>query len=416
MNEAHHLLDAHHRRSALKSWIAVLSVSLGAFVLVTSEFLPIGLLTLISAGLHVSHGTAGLMVTVPGLVAALAAPVMTIGAGRVDRRRLVLGFIALLVVSNLISALAPNFTVMLIGRILFGISLGGFWTIAVTLGGRLVPKPAMTRATTIIMAGISIATVLGVPAGTVIAGYAGWRAAFAAIGGIALLVGLVQLFVLPPIPPPPAPGVRQLTHSLRHADVRLGLLTVAVVIAGHFAAYTYVTPFLKERGGTTPAVLSSLLLIYGVAGIVGNFAGGAAAARNLRGTVTGVVGLLAGAILLLPLAREHLAGVTLLLIAWGLAFGAMPISLNLWVFKAAPEALEGGAALMISTFQVFIALGSVLGGRVVDAFGTSAVMWSGGAAVMAGLVFVTLSRHSTARPVLPAAPVPELACSCITDT
>ena len=415
MHQAHLRFDAHHHRPAWQSWLAVLTVSLGAFVLVTSEFLPIGLLTLISAGLHVSHGTAGLMVTIPGLVAAVAAPVMTVGAGRVDRRTLVLGFIALLVVSNLISALAPNFTVMLLGRVLFGISLGGFWTIAVTLGGRLVPKPAMARATTIIMAGISIATVLGVPAGTVIAGYAGWRVAFVAMSGIALLAGLAQLFVLPSIPPPPAPGVRQLTDSLRHVDVRLGLLTVATVIAGHFAAYTYVTPFLKENG-VSPGLLSTLLLAYGVAGIVGNFAGGAAAGRNLRGTVTGVVALLAVAIFLLPLVREHLAGVTLLLLAWGLAFGAMPISLNLWVFKAAPEALEGGAALMISTFQVFIALGSVLGGRLVDAFGTSVVMWSSGVTVMAGLVFVRLSRHSPQQVIAPSSPEPDLACSYVNES
>jgi predicted MFS family arabinose efflux permease len=415
MNQPYLPPHAQLHPSALKSWLAVVSVSLGAFVVVTSEFLPIGLLTQISAGLHISDGTAGLMVTIPGLVAAVAAPVMTIGAGHIDRRILVLAFIALLVVSDLLSALAPNFAVMLAGRVMFGISLGGFWTIAVTLGNRLVPQPLMARATTIIMAGISIATVLGVPAGTVIAGYAGWRAAFAAISGVALLTGLAQLFVLPSIPPPPSPGMSQLTHSLRHADVRLGLLTVAFVIAGHFAAYTYVTPFLKQNADISPGFLSTMLLAYGVAGIVGNFAGGAAAARHLRRTVIGVVALLAGAIALLPTFREHLAGVIILLVAWGLAFGAMPISLNLWVFKAAPEALEGGAALLISTFQIFIALGSVLGGRVVDNLGTSAVMWTAGAAVTAGLFFVTLSRHRPKPIVLPSAEESDLACPCVSD-
>ena len=119
----------------------------------------------------------------------------------------------------------------------------------------------MTRATTIIAAGISIATVLGVPAGTLIAGFAGWRLAFAAIGGVALLSGVAQLLVLPRLPPPPAPGIRQLTHLLGHADARLGLLTLALVIAGHFAAYTYVTPFLKENASITPGYLSALLLV-----------------------------------------------------------------------------------------------------------------------------------------------------------
>ncbi len=100
-------------------------------------------------------------------------------------------------------------------------------------------------------------------------------------------------------------------------------------------------------------------------------------------------------------------GITILLVVWGLAFGAMPISLNLWVFKAAPEALEGGAALLISTFQIFIALGSVLGGRIVDAAGTSAVMWAGGATALSAMTIVALSRHKPA--ACPAAPQPHLA-------
>jgi predicted MFS family arabinose efflux permease len=120
------------------------------------------------------------------------------------------------------------------------------------------------------------------------------------------------LLVLPRLPPPPAPSICQLTHLLRHADARLGLLTLALVIAGHFAAYTYVTPFLKENASITPRYLSALRLAFGVAG---NFAGGAGVARNLRGTMTGVVALLASAILLLPLVRGHLPGVTILLIS-----------------------------------------------------------------------------------------------------
>jgi predicted MFS family arabinose efflux permease len=376
----------------LKAWLAVLSVSLGAFVVVTSEFLPIGLLTNIAGGLKVSDGTAGLMVSIPGMVAAIAAPVMTIVAGKVDRRILVLALMALLASSSFTASIAPNFTIMLMARILFGISLGGFWTIAVTLGGRLVPKSSMARATTIIMAGISIATVAGVPVGKVIADLSSWRIAFAVIGGVALLAGALQLFVLPKLPAPPAPGVRQLTDLLHHADARLGLATVALVISGHFAAYTYVTPFLKQNPQMSPGFLSGLLLAYGVAGILGNFAGGAAAGKNLRATLGTVVVLLAGSIMLLPVLGASLSGASAMLLVWGLAFGAVPIVLQLWVFKAAPEALEGGAALLVSTFQVFIALGSVIGGRVVDLFGTSAVMWGGGATSAFALLIVFFSR------------------------
>lgn len=409
MSAARHPSSVPRERNAIESWLAVLSVALGAFVVVTSEFLPIGLLTHIAAGLQVSDGTAGLMITIPGLVAAVAAPLLTIMFGRMDRRTIVLGLIGLLTLANLIAAFAPNFTVMLVARVLFGISLGGFWTVAVTLGARLVPAASLARATTIILAGISFATVIGVPIGSVIASAVGWRAAFVVLGIVAVVIGVAQLFVLPALPPPPAPGVRQLTHLLRHSDARLGLLTVALMIAGHFAAYTYVTPFLKENPAITPGFLSSLLLAYGVAGIVGNFAGGTLAARYLRPTLGGVIILLAGSILLLPFVHGSLAGITTLLILWGLAFGALPIALQLWVFKAAPEAMEGGAALLVSTFQIFIALGSVLGGRIVDVAGTSAVMWTGGAIALSAISIVILSRHKAAPASAAAAAQPHLA-------
>lgn len=379
-------------KATLKAWAAVLSVSLGAFVLVTSEFLPIGLLTNISGALHVSTGVAGLMVSVPGIIAAFAAPALTVIASRVDRRVLLLSLMALLAVSSFIAAMAPNFTIMLIARVLFGISLGGFWSNAITLGGRLVPKASMVRATTIIMAGISIATVAGVPVSKVVADFLGWRTAFSMIGGVVLVTAAVQWWALPKLPPPRAPGFLQFTGLLRHPDARLGLATVALVIAGHFGAYTYITPFLKQNPGMSAGYISSLLLAFGAAGILGNFLGGAAAGRKLRTTIGSVIVLLAASILLLPSGGNHIAATSGLILLWGFAFGATPIVLQLWVFKAAPEAMEGGAALLTSTFQIFIALGSVLGGQIVDHLGTSAVMWAGGGVAALALGIVLVSR------------------------
>jgi predicted MFS family arabinose efflux permease len=380
-------------QATLKSWLAVFSVSLGAFVLVTSEFLPIGLLTNISGALGVSDGVAGLMVSVPGIVAAIAAPALTVLASRVDRRVLLLSLMVLLAVSSFISAFAPDFKVMLVARVLFGISLGGFWSNAIALGGRLVPKASMVRATTIIMAGISIATVAGVPVSKVVADFLGWRTAFSVIGGVVLAAGAVQWWALPNLPAPKAPGFLQFTQLLRHPDARLGLVTVALVIAGHFGAYTYVTPFLKQNPQMGAGYISSLLLAFGAAGIAGNFIGGAAAGRNLRGTIGTVITLLAASIVLLPYTGMNVAATSALILCWGLAFGAVPIVLQLWVFKAAPEAMEGGAALLTSTFQVFIALGSVLGGQVVDQLGVPAVMWCGGGVSALAIIVVLMSRH-----------------------
>ncbi|MBW8837392.1 MAG: MFS transporter, partial [Burkholderia sp.] len=121
--------------SPLRSWLAVVAVAIGAFAFVTTEFLPVGLLPRVAADLGVSPGTAGLMVTVPGVIAAISAPGLMLVAGRMDRRRVFLLLTALLLASNLISAFAPNFTVMLVGRALLGAALGGFWTLATAASG-----------------------------------------------------------------------------------------------------------------------------------------------------------------------------------------------------------------------------------------------------------------------------------------
>lgn len=144
----------------LHAWAAVASIAMGTFALVTTEFLPVGLLTGISADLQVTEGTAGLLITMPGVVAAFAAPLLTIAAGRIDRRFVLWLLTAIIAVSNIVAALSPNLAVMLMARILLGIGVGGFWAFAAGVGVRLVPAGSAGRATAIILAGISIGTVL----------------------------------------------------------------------------------------------------------------------------------------------------------------------------------------------------------------------------------------------------------------
>ncbi|MFC6525566.1 MFS transporter [Nonomuraea rubra] len=164
-------------------WLAVTSVAVGTFTVVTSEMLPVGLLTSMAVDLGVSAGTAGLTMTAPGLVAAAAAPLLAIAARRADRRHVLLGLMALLAVANLMAAAAPAYPVLLAARVLTGVSIGGFWAFAAGLGPRLVPERAVGRATSIILGGVSVASVLGVPAATFVSSFAGWRSAFAAAGG-----------------------------------------------------------------------------------------------------------------------------------------------------------------------------------------------------------------------------------------
>ncbi|MEV0349483.1 MFS transporter [Nonomuraea sp. NPDC050680] len=364
-------------------WLAVFSVAVGTFTIVTSEMLPVGLLTSIAATLGVSDGTAGLMMSAPGLVAAVSAPVLAITTRRLDRRVTLLGLMALLAVANLAGAFAPNYPVMLAARVLTGVSIGGFWAFAAGLGLRLVPEGYVGRATSIILAGVSVASVLGVPVATFISSFAGWRTAFVAMGVLALALLALLAVALPPLPGEPRARVSEpLPHEAppRASEGRLPwfsgplkvvLVLTVLIVSGHFAAYTYVRPFLEQVSQAGPALVSAALLMYGAAGVAGNFAAGAWAARNPKPVLVTLAVLMALSTAALPLIGLPL----IVLVVWGLGYGGVGVTLQLWIMRSGGG--EMGTALFVGAFNVSIALGSFVGGRVVDGVSISAVMWVG---------------------------------------
>ena len=171
-------------------WWAVVAVMIGIFLLVTAEQLPIGLLSQVAESMGVTPGMAGLMVTVPGVVAAFSAPLLPVAVGRLDRRIMLTLMMAVMVLGSVLSAMASNFALLLAARVLVGISIGGFWAIAGSIAPRLVPSDQVSRAMTIIFGGVAAASVLGVPLGTLLGDISNWRVAFGALGGLSLLTAL----------------------------------------------------------------------------------------------------------------------------------------------------------------------------------------------------------------------------------
>ncbi|GAA3564184.1 MFS transporter [Nonomuraea rosea] len=377
-------------------WPAVLSVAVGTFTIVTSEMLPVGLLTSIASALGVSDGTAGLMMTAPGLVAAVSAPVLAITTRRLDRRTTLLALMALLAVANLAGAFAQSYPVMLAARLLTGVSIGGFWAFAAGIGVRLVPERAVGRATSIILAGVSVASVLGVPAATFVSSFAGWRTAFAAMGVLALALLALLAVTLPPLPgesaaPRPEPAsTRGERPAWLSGPLTVILILTVLIVAGHFAAYTYVRPFLEQVSDAGPGLVGTALLLYGAAGVAGNFAAGALAARDPKPVLVVLAVLMALATAALPLIGLPLV----MLVVWGLGYGGVGVTLQLWIMRAGGG--EMGTALFVGAFNVSIALGAFAGGRVVDGVSISAVMWAGaGLAVLTALVAGIWGRSRT---------------------
>ena len=396
--------------SSVRSWLAVLAVAVGAFAFVTTEFLPVGLLPRVAADLGVLPGTAGLMVTVPGVIAAISAPGLMLVAGRMDRRRVFLLLTALLLASNMISAFAPNFGVMLLGRALLGAALGGFWTLATAASVRLVKPGDSARAMATILTGVTCATVIGVPLGTFIASFASWRVSFMATGVLVAIALLAQFVFVPSLPSSAALRLRDLVALLRRPHPRRSMLMVALVFGAHFSSYTYITPFLLRNANLDMSTITWLLLGFGMIGFFSNFAVSSTVTRNLKVSLAVMVSLLMFALGSLPLLQHSTIGVMALVLAWGVSFGALPLCFSIWIQRATPDSPEAGSALFVSIIQVAIALGSLVGGVVVDQAGMSADFLLGSGLALLGLAALA----SFGRSRQPAA-AEALACPACTD-
>lgn len=370
----------------------MVAVALGIFVVVTTEILPIGLLTSIGADFTVSDGMAGLMMTMPGFLAAVAAPLVTTATARFDRRLMLCLFTLLLAVANFLAAAAPGYGLVLVSRVLVGITIGGYWSIGAGLAERLVPPESAGRATAVIFSGVPLGSVLGVPAGTLIGDLAGWRTAFTVMGVLTVGVLVMLLRLVPSLPPVRATRPSVLGALLRTAGIRLALLLTFLVVLAHFGAYTYVTPFLERVTHAGGGTITAFLLLYGVAGVLGNWLGGAWVVRRPRTVLGLAAGLIAAATLLLPALGRWDGGAVTLLLVWGIAYGAVPVASQTWFSRAAPGAPEAASVLFTASFQATISTGALLGGVALDHTSPSAVMLLGGCTAVLVVLALGVTR------------------------
>jgi predicted MFS family arabinose efflux permease len=375
-------------------WWAISAVGLATFSVVTTEMLPVGLLTPIADSLGASVGTAGLMISLPALLAALFAPLVVIAAGGIDRRRILCALLGLLLVANVASALAPGIGGLLAARVLVGFCMGGIWAIAGGLAARLVPSARIGLATSIIFGGVAAASVLGVPLGALIGEALGWRWAFVVMAAFSAAVLLLHLWVVPALPVDGSVRTRQFVQQLGNRGLQQGLLLTLLLVAGHFIAFTYVRPLLTTLAHIDAAWIGGLLFAYGMAGIVGNFIVGLLAARRPRGLLLAIaLGLLLTPLLFLWTGGAPASGVVVLLL-WGLAYGGVSVGLMTWMMAAAPKAVEIATALYVGVFNIGIALGAWGGGLLLDGLGLHANLWAAaGFAAAATLVVAGMRRQ-----------------------
>lgn len=380
------------------AWDGILTLSLSVFALVTAEFLPPSVLTPLAADLGVSLGAAGQAVTATAVVGAFAALLVPVFTSRWDRRKVMLGLLLLLCVSNLMTALATNLPMLLAARVVLGVSLGGFWSMAAATAMRLVPMPILPRAMSIVFTGVTVATVSAAPIGAYVGDLWGWRAAFliAGVVGVLALIGL--WFTLPKLKPTAVANLSDLLEVAARPRALVVLFSVLVVISGHFAGFTYIRPVLEQVARLDVAAISLVLLAFGCAGFVGNFIGAFLAERDPKLAIISGASVMAASMAALVAfgTSPWLAGLALTF--WGMAFAALPVGFQAWMVTDVPDRPELGGGLLTAAFQVAIATGAVVGGLLVDRFGVlSASIYCGTAAAVGLCLVLALRRRRAAQ-------------------
>lgn len=386
--------------SLRRGWLSVIAITLATFAVVTTEMLPVGLLSPIAADFGVPLAQVSLLLTIPAIVAAFCSPLVILFAGRLNRRALLMILMALLMLANISAALAVHFYVLIAARIIVGLSIGGIWAIAGGIAVRLLPPRSVAAATSLIFGGVAAASVLGIPAGIMLGELTGWRGVFTIMSAFSLAILLFQMVCLPSLPCTQAPAVSRFITQLRRQVIRTGLFITLLLVTGHFMVFTFIRPLLHEDPQLQSRYLSGLLALYGIAGIAGNFLFGLLAGRHLYRAVfciiTGMTLTLAGMLFLPPVMAARIP----LIILWGLTYGGVSVVLMTWMIRFSAPDIEITGSLYIAFFNAGIAAGSAAGGAFVSASALQgdirAALSCLFAALLLTIIFILRSRRSCA--------------------
>ena len=370
------------------AWSAVLSMTLCVFTLIASEFMPVSLLTPIATDLGVTEGHAGQAISISGLFAVATSLCLAGLTRRLDRRAVVLGLTGLLVLSGIIVTLSPSYPLLMVGRALLGVAVGGFWSLSTAIVMRLVPQAEVPKALALLNAGNAVAATISAPLGSLLGAMIGWRGAFSLVVPVGLLALLWQWISLPALAPRAGGSALGVLRLLGRRPIALGMAAILMLFMGQFALFTYLRPFLEQVTGVGIETLSLMLLAMGLAGAAGTVVIGHLLGRRLFSLLIGIPLLMAGLALLLLVVGRAEAPVFAALIGWGFLGTAVPVGWGTWLSRALPDEAEAGGGLQVAVIQLAITAGASLGGLVFDSLGWQATfllsaMLLGGSALAA---------------------------------
>ncbi|GGY07109.1 MFS transporter [Streptomyces hiroshimensis] len=380
-----------------KSFLPLAALSASVFVVGTAEYLIAGMLPQVGSDLGISEGTAGQSVTAYALGVVIGGPAMTMLTSRLPRKRLAVGLMLLFAAGSVVCALAPTFGMLVTGRVVSSLSHAAFLAVAMVMTTGVVPPEKTGTAIATVASGFAVATLLGVPLGSLLGQSAGWRAPFWALTVLALAAAVLLAAVLPE-QPAPATRLRDEVRVVTRRPVLLAIAATAVGFSGVTTVFTYLTPLLARIAHFSPAAVSGLLLAYGAGSVLGNLVAGKLTDKSLSATVRGVFGSLTGVLALVPFAVVWQPTAVLAVLGLGLLATATIAPLQGLILRYAGAAPTLAVAVNAGAFNLGAAAGSALGGVLVAA---GALRWTGlaGALLSAAglaLTYLVLPRARSA--------------------
>lgn len=376
----------------------LLALAAGAFGIGVTEFAPMGLLPVIATDLSVSIPSAGLLISAYALGVVLGAPLMTLATGRVPRRTLLIGLAGIFTIGNALSALADNYALLMIARIITSLNHGAFFGVGAIVAAGLVPPDRKAGAVAAMFMGLTIANVVGVPLATWAGETLGWRASF---WGIAMIGVMVMAALALTLPKAAAPAAGDMLAELRVLGRRRVLTALALTVIGSsamFTVFTYITPILREQTGASLGFVTAMLVLYGLGLTVGNWVGGKFADRSVDRTLIVTLAGLSLVLLIFAVAMPLASVSAVLIFLWGIASFALVPPLQVRVMDAARDAPNLASAVNIGAFNLGNAIGATLGGAVIaGGLGYPAVALAGAGASALGLLMIVLMSR---RPVV----------------
>ena len=354
-------------------WSAVWAMSLCAMVLVASEFMPVSLLTPLATDLTITEGYAGQSISISGLFALVTSLFLTSIIGHSNRRSVLLFFTILMGISGVIVANASNATILMIGRALLGICIGGFWSMSAATIMRLVPSNLVPKALAILKGGNALSTMIAAPLGSFLGGIIGWRGAFFCIVPIAIIAFIWLYKSMPSLPVRHTYGHRPKLSSvfklLKQWKVTLGMLSTMLFFMGQFALFTYLRPFLETQTKVDFEMLSLILLVMGIGGLIGTFIIGDILKTRLYSLLIIIPFFMMLIVIGLIYFAHSITAIFILIALWGFLGTSAPVAWWTWLSKVLPHEAEAGGGLMVAIIQLAITLGAAFGGLLFDIYG-----------------------------------------------